>query len=85
MIAPSKQAFVPFLSVANMMRLVHAIGVEQVMVDLAAEIEADALDISARHAVLYNRLGMPSFVATLAGLLALTMFLSLKIPPCFPP
>ena len=41
MIAPSKQAFVPFLSVANMMRLVHAIGVEQVMIDLAAEIEAD--------------------------------------------
>ncbi|MEY4305812.1 MAG: hypothetical protein RIT52_1987, partial [Pseudomonadota bacterium] len=40
MIAPSKQAFVPFVSVANMMRLVHAIGVEQVMVDLAAEIEA---------------------------------------------
>ena len=41
MIAPSKQAFVPFVSVANMMKLVHAIGVEQVMVDLAAEIEAD--------------------------------------------
>jgi len=39
--APSKQAFVPFVSVANMMRLVHAIGVEQVLVDLAAEIEAD--------------------------------------------
>jgi ornithine cyclodeaminase len=39
--APSKQAFVPFVSVANMMRLVHAIGVEQVMLDLAAEIEAD--------------------------------------------
>ena len=39
--SPSKQAFVPFVSVANMMRLVHAIGVEQVMIDLAAEIEAD--------------------------------------------
>lgn len=39
--SPSKQAFVPFVSVDNMMRLVHAIGVEQVMVDLAAEIEAD--------------------------------------------
>ncbi len=39
--APSKQAYVPFVSVANMMRLVHAIGVEQVMIDLAAEIEAD--------------------------------------------
>ena len=43
MLTPSKQAFVPFVSVANMMRLVHAIGVEQVMVDLAAEIEADFL------------------------------------------
>ncbi len=41
MIAPSKQAYVPFVSVANMMRLVHAIGVEQVMIDLAVEIEAD--------------------------------------------
>ena len=39
--SPSKQAFVPFVSVANMMKLVHAIGVEQVMIDLAAEIEAD--------------------------------------------
>jgi ornithine cyclodeaminase len=32
---------VPFVSVANMMRLVHHIGVERMMVDLAAEIEAD--------------------------------------------
>ena len=39
--APSTQAFVPFVSVANMMRLVLHIGVEQVMVDLVAEIEAD--------------------------------------------
>jgi len=39
--APSKQAFVPFVSVDKMMRLVHHIGVEQVMADLAAEIEDD--------------------------------------------
>lgn len=39
--APSKQAYLPFVSVANMMRLVHAIGVEKVLVDLVAEIEAD--------------------------------------------
>lgn len=36
--APSRQAFVPFVSVDRMMRLVHHIGVEQVMIDLAAEI-----------------------------------------------
>ena len=41
MTAPSKQAYVPFVAVANMMTLVHALGVEQVMIDLAAEIEAD--------------------------------------------
>jgi ornithine cyclodeaminase len=41
MIAPSKQAYVPFVSVANMMNLVLHMGVEQMMVDLAAEIEAD--------------------------------------------
>jgi ornithine cyclodeaminase len=40
-IAPSKQAFVPFVSVANMMRLVHHIGIEQVMTQLAVEIETD--------------------------------------------
>ncbi|MGO4907814.1 ornithine cyclodeaminase [Pseudorhodobacter sp. W20_MBD10_FR17] len=38
---PSKQAYVPFVSVANMMKLVLHIGIEQVLVDLAAEIEAD--------------------------------------------
>ncbi len=38
---PSRHAFVPFVSVDNMMRLVLHIGVEQVMVDLAAAIEAD--------------------------------------------
>jgi ornithine cyclodeaminase len=41
MTAPSKQAFVPFVSVANMMKLVLHVGIEQVLVDLAAEIEAD--------------------------------------------
>ncbi|MGL5008880.1 MAG: ornithine cyclodeaminase, partial [Paracoccaceae bacterium] len=39
--APSKQAMVPFVSVANMMKLVLHLGVERVMVDLADEIEAD--------------------------------------------
>ena len=32
---------VPFVSVDHMMRLVHSIGVEQVLVDLADAIEAD--------------------------------------------
>jgi ornithine cyclodeaminase len=41
MSAPSKQAYVPFVSVANMMRLVLHVGIERMMVDLAAEIEAD--------------------------------------------
>jgi ornithine cyclodeaminase len=41
MLAPSKQALVPFVSVANMMKLVLHLGIERVMVDLAAEIEAD--------------------------------------------
>ena len=40
-LAPSKLALVPFVSVANMMRLVNAIGAEQVMRDLAAYIEED--------------------------------------------
>ncbi len=38
---PSKQAMVPFVSVANMMKIVLHLGVERMMVDLAAEIEAD--------------------------------------------
>jgi ornithine cyclodeaminase len=40
---PSAQAMVPFVSVANMMRLVLHLGVERVMVDLCDEIEADFL------------------------------------------
>lgn len=39
--AASPLAFVPFVSVENMMRLVHHIGVEQVLLDLTDEIEAD--------------------------------------------
>ncbi|ETD81585.1 ornithine cyclodeaminase [Rhodobacter capsulatus] len=38
---PSQLAFVPFVSVANMMRLVHAIGVERFIADLAGHIEVD--------------------------------------------
>jgi ornithine cyclodeaminase len=38
---PSSLAFVPFVSVQNMMALVHKIGIEQVLIDIAAEIEAD--------------------------------------------
>jgi ornithine cyclodeaminase len=38
-----KLNIVPFVSVENMMRIVLEIGIERVMVDLAAEIEADFL------------------------------------------
>ncbi|PWW03478.1 ornithine cyclodeaminase [Hoeflea marina] len=38
---PSRLALVPFVSVADMMRLVHHIGLETVLTELAAEIEAD--------------------------------------------
>ncbi|WP_192931127.1 ornithine cyclodeaminase [Gemmobacter serpentinus] len=41
MTLPSRNALVPFVSVDNMMRLVLHIGIEQVLRDLAAEIEAD--------------------------------------------
>ena len=37
----SELAMVPFVSVDNMMRLVHHIGIDQFMADLAQEIEAD--------------------------------------------
>ncbi|EBA10864.1 ornithine cyclodeaminase [Roseobacter sp. CCS2] len=37
----SKLAMVPFVSVDNMMRLVHNIGIETFLADLAREIEAD--------------------------------------------
>ena len=39
--APSHLALVPFISVENMMRFVLHTGVEQVLVELAAEVEAD--------------------------------------------
>ncbi len=38
---PSHQAYVPFVSVDNMLKLVLHLGVERVLRDLAAEIEAD--------------------------------------------
>ena len=40
-LAPSHLALVPFVSVADMMKLVHHIGIEQFLSDLASEIEAD--------------------------------------------
>lgn len=40
-IPPSDKALVPFVSVENMMRLVHHIGVEDMLTGLAAYIEAD--------------------------------------------
>lgn len=39
--APSDLAFVPFVSVDNMMRLIHRIGVEDVLKGIAAYIEED--------------------------------------------
>lgn len=41
MTTPSHQAFVPFVSVDNMLKLVLHLGIERVLTDLAAEIEAD--------------------------------------------
>ena len=40
---PSKLAYVPFVSVADMMGLVHHVGIEKMLTELAAEIEADFL------------------------------------------
>ncbi|MBO6724876.1 MAG: ornithine cyclodeaminase [Rhizobiaceae bacterium] len=39
--APSELALVPFVSVENMMRIVHATGIERFMSELAGYIEAD--------------------------------------------
>ena len=39
--APSELALVPFVSVENMMRIVHATGIERFMTELAGYIEAD--------------------------------------------
>lgn len=41
MIPPSDLAYVPFVSVENMMRLIHRIGLERMLVELADTIEAD--------------------------------------------
>ncbi len=38
---PSDKALVPFVSVDNMMRLVHHVGVEQMITQIAAQIESD--------------------------------------------
>ena len=41
MTQPSDKALVPFVSVDNMMRLIHTIGIDMVLKDLAAYIEED--------------------------------------------
>ena len=41
MTQPSDKALVPFVSVDNMMRLIHHIGVERMITQIAAQIEAD--------------------------------------------
>ena len=41
MLKPSRTAYVPFVSVENMMRLVLHVGIEEMLTGLAAEIEAD--------------------------------------------
>lgn len=41
MTSPSEKALVPFVSVDNMMRLVHSIGIETILADLADYVEAD--------------------------------------------
>lgn len=38
---PSELAFVPFVSVENMMRLIHGVGIETMLCELAEAIEAD--------------------------------------------
>jgi ornithine cyclodeaminase len=43
MTSPSRQAFVPFVSVDKMMKLVLHLGIERVLTDLAAAIETDFL------------------------------------------
>src|SRR3990167_8230728 len=41
MMTPSHHAYVPFVSVDKMMKLVLTLGIERVLLDLVAEIEAD--------------------------------------------
>lgn len=38
---PSRRAYVPFVSVENMMKLIHRIGIERMLVEMAGYIEAD--------------------------------------------
>ncbi|WP_205048986.1 ornithine cyclodeaminase [Paracoccus sp. SY] len=38
---PSSKALIPFVSVANMMRLIHEIGIEECLVQLTEAVEAD--------------------------------------------
>ncbi|WP_135505166.1 ornithine cyclodeaminase [Roseovarius aestuariivivens] len=38
---PSQKALVPFVSVGNMMRFIHHVGIERMLIDLADYIEAD--------------------------------------------
>lgn len=40
-LSPSDKAFVPFVSVENMMKLIHHIGIEQMLIGLADYIEED--------------------------------------------
>ncbi|WP_174801130.1 ornithine cyclodeaminase [Martelella limonii] len=40
---PSAKAYVPFVSVENMMRLVHSIGIETMMIELVEALEKDFL------------------------------------------
>ena len=41
MTAPGRLALVPFVSVAHMMQLIHKIGLQTAMMDIAARIESD--------------------------------------------
>lgn len=43
MIEPSELAMVPFVSVENMMRLIHSVGIENMILEIADHIEADFL------------------------------------------
>lgn len=71
--APSEKALVPFVSVANMMRLVRGLGVEATLAGLAAEIEADfrrwqAFDKTPRVAA-HSREGVIELMPTSDGTL----------------
>jgi len=42
---PSSLAMVPFVSVDHMMKFIHHIGLEKILIDLADEVESDFADI----------------------------------------